>query len=198
MYGIHPSNDLPSRVISQASSSRIPTHVLQYPICISSYLGITIETVIRTGILLVWKAWAEERKKMDGRWMDARARADNVCPCCLHFDHSTAGHADRRRLHCSCRRHHNADRPDYQLARRHAAFGYSPQRQTTSIPTTLGVSHKPTPASVPASAITQPNPCMSSSSVLGPTDVRATRRVSRIPPRTAPTGRPLPRRPRRR
>ena len=123
---------------------------------------------------------------MDAR-ARARARGDNVCPCGLHFDHSTAGHTYRRRLHGPCCRHHPADRPNHQLAGRHPALSHPPQWQTTSIPTTPSVSHKPPPASEPASDITQPRHvvvvCAGTHSA-----VRAARRVGRIPPRTAPTG----------
>jgi hypothetical protein len=122
-----PSNDLLSHFTLQASSSPIPTHMLQYPTCISSYFGITIETAIQ-GFSLSAQCGPMKERKWTGHWVDARARADNVHPCGLHFGHSTTGHA---------------------------ALGYSPQRQMTSIPTTPSVGHKPTPTSEPASAITQ-------------------------------------------
>ncbi len=118
-----------------------------------------------------------------GGWVDARARADNVRPLWLFHYRPRP----RRHLYGPHCRHHAADRPNHQLAGRHPALGYPPQRQTTSIPTTPRVSHKPTPASEPASAITQPRHvvvvCAGAHSA-----VRAARRLGRIPPRTAPTG----------
>jgi len=153
-YGIHPFKRSSVSFTSQASSSPIPMHILQYP-----YFGITIETAIQGFSLSAQRGPTKERK-WTGHWVDARARADNVRPCVLHFGHSTTGHA---------------------------ALGYSPQRQMTSIPTTPSVSPKPTPASEPASAITQLRHVVVVCAVTH-SDVRVARCVGRIPPRTAPTG----------
>ena len=84
-----PSNDLLSHFTSQASSSPIPTHMLQYPTCISSYFGITIETAIQ-GFSLSAQCGPMKERKWTGHWVDARARADNVHPCGLHFGRSTS------------------------------------------------------------------------------------------------------------